>query len=265
MACAKCHKPAVAGDPLGRAPFRGLEFVECVDCHKDPHQGHFERACSKWHATPHGWSLKQLQFAHDRDTKFPLTGKHISVECIKCHKPPVTGGLLASAPFKGLAAGCETCHKVKHPETYGPACLSCHTTGSWIKKDPGVGHILKARASGENLTYKHLTAAKCSQCHDLAKIPALGVASRPGFDCSNCHHQEDPHKGTLGVNCAKCHNMEGWKGENLLFKHDYMTSYVLDQDHKKVACAKCHRDNRWKPTSRECADCHPKLYRKTNP
>ena len=46
VACDKCHIPKTPADPLASALFHGLKS-ECVDCHKDPHLGQFERACVK--------------------------------------------------------------------------------------------------------------------------------------------------------------------------------------------------------------------------
>ncbi len=257
-ACEKCHPPAAPGETLGSAQFRGLKS-ECADCHKDPHAGQFERACTKCHTVPAVWTLKGLQFEHTKDTKFALSGKHASVECIKCHKPRLAGGQLASATFKGMGTGCETCHKVKHPEEYGATCVSCHSFDLWTKKKPGAEHILKFEVNGEHLSGKHLTA-KCSACHQTARIATLGQSKAPGIECNTCHKSEDPHKGGLGINCVKCHTLEGWKGEHLRFTHDAMTRFGLDQDHKRLACAKCHEIGHWKTKGTTCANCHPNFY-----
>ncbi|MCX6902953.1 MAG: DUF3716 domain-containing protein, partial [Verrucomicrobia bacterium] len=259
VACVKCHiPPSGPRQRLGRAQFRGLKS-ECADCHKDPHRGQFEAACVKCHPTPAAWTTKALQFDHNRDSKFPLTGKHVSTECIKCHQPQTGGGQLASAIFKGLPSACEACHKVQHPPQYGPLCVSCHNTDHWQKEKTSMDHVLQHRSSGEYLAGKHLTA-DCNTCHSPSMIASLGQLSRVGYDCGNCHKKDDPHLGTLGANCAKCHGVEGWKKEHLLFNHDKMTSYVLDQHHKNVACAKCHVNNQWKPLTSKCEVCHPKIY-----
>jgi hypothetical protein len=148
---------------------------------------------------------------------------------------------------------------VKHPEEYGATCLSCHNLEIWPKKKPGPEHIAKYEVSGEHLGGKHLTA-KCSACHQVARIAALGQASKPGFECSTCHQAEDPHKGALGLNCVRCHTTEGWKGEYLRFTHDVMTRFGLDQDHRRLACSKCHDSVNWKTRGTTCAHCHPKFY-----
>jgi len=105
---------------------------------------------------------------------------------------------------------------------------------------------------------KHLTA-RCDACHNDKKIPSLGYLGTAKYDCVTCHAGEDPHKGTLGNVCYKCHGTEGWKGEALRFNHDTMTTYPLDQDHRKLACNQCHENNHWKLTITTCVSCHPKL------
>lgn len=258
VACEKCHVPATPKEALGTAQFRGLK-TECADCHQDPHRGQFARNCTKCHATPVGFQVKLLRFAHDTDTKFKLTGKHTKVDCIKCHQPPTKDGKLAAGTFKDRGTACDVCHKVKHPDTYGPLCLSCHDIQVWPKKDPGPNHITRCLADGENLIGKHL-AIECKACHQDGRIAQLGEPRRKIFECDSCHAAQNPHKGTLGTNCTKCHSQDGWKGENLLFNHDRMTAYPLDRDHINVACAKCHKENKWKGIDTKCASCHPKFY-----
>ena len=230
----------------------------CADCHKDPHRGQFKAECTQCHPKPDSWKGKQLHFDHNRDSKFAPAGKHAAVECVKCHQPQPAGGPLASAQFTGLETGCEACHKVKHPAEYGPTCLCCHTVNSWTKKKPVADHVSRNEINDELLLGKHITA-RCDSCHNPQKIPALGYLGEAKYDCLTCHAKDDSHKGTLGTVCYKCHGTEGWKGETLRFNHDTMTSYPLDQDHRKVACIKCHVNNHWKPINTACASCHPKF------
>ena len=262
IACEKCHTPSVPGERLALSQMHGLK-TGCVDCHKDPHRGQFKVDCTQCHPATDSWKGKQLRFDHSRDSKFVLIGKHLTVDCLKCHLPQPTNGPLSSAQFKELKAGCEACHQVKHPAEYGPTCLSCHTLDKqWTKKKPAADHSSKNEVNEELLLGKHITT-RCESCHKPELIPALGHLKNNRYDCSTCHFgKEDPHKGTLGSACYKCHSTEGWKGEFLRFNHDTMTSYGLNQDHKKVACMKCHENNHWKPVKSGCLDCHPKLNQK---
>jgi cytochrome b subunit of formate dehydrogenase len=256
--CIKCHLPVAPSKKLGSAQFRGLK-TDCADCHKDPHGEQFKRECSKCHTTPAGFTLKELHFDHNRDSKYALVGKHLTVECIKCHQAKAPSGKLASATFKGLATECASCHKVKHPDFYGPTCLSCHNNDLWPKKRPGAEHIHQFTFDGEQLIGKHLTT-DCKSCHNDTLIPVLGRINKPDSQCVVCHKKDDPHKPSMGPDCARCHSNGGWKGENLRFNHDTMTRFTLGRDHMNVACAKCHINNVWKPVKTACKDCHPNKY-----
>jgi len=256
--CAKCHTPGRPGEPLGYARFTGLKS-ECADCHKDPHRGQFDKSCTACHPTPVTWKVTAPDFEHNRDTKWPLVGKHIAVDCLRCHKPTSSARTLASARFRGLETACEACHKVKHPTQYGPKCTSCHTQEAWPNKKMGFEHIFSLKIAGENLNGKHLTA-QCRDCHNGERIPASAPPRRAQYDCLTCHQKEDPHEGALGTACYKCHGMDGWKGEDLRFDHDTMSTFALDQDHRRLACKKCHDNSRYKPLEAKCESCHSQIF-----
>ena len=260
VACEKCHLPSTPGEKLGLSKFRGLK-MECLDCHKDPHKGEFVAACITCHPTPATWVVDKKQFDHNRDSKFPLEGEHAGKgKCIKCHKPEIPKGPLGTARFKGVPTACQDCHKIKHPEkhpeTFGPLCVSCHNTRHWGKKPPELTHIQNYSPQGEKLLGKHLLV-ECRACHNESMIPRLGIKCATDQQCSICHQTADPHKGTLGLDCFRCHNTLGWKGSDLRFDHNTMTRYQLDQDHENVACVKCHENNHWKPVETICKSCHP--------
>jgi nitrate/TMAO reductase-like tetraheme cytochrome c subunit len=65
--------------------FTGLH-KNCIDCHKNVHGTQFEENgvtnCNKCHGFE---SWDNANFNHS-NTKFPLEGGHVSVDCVKCHK-----------------------------------------------------------------------------------------------------------------------------------------------------------------------------------
>jgi cytochrome b subunit of formate dehydrogenase len=252
--CPQCHKPNSPAESLGHATFRGLKSA-CADCHQDPHRGQMQRGCAECHPSPTSWKLDRQLFVHNRDTQFTLLGRHTSVDCIKCHSNPAAGERLGFGQFRGLAKDCAGCHKVQHPPEYGNACLSCHQMESWPKKKPGMEHIFNLQVHKENLSGKHLSA-KCVSCHDGQKVPSPQAAKGMTFECITCHKGDDRHDPTLGSDCQKCHQVLGWKGEDLRFDHARMSRFVMDQDHRKLACNKCHEANRWKPLDPKCESCH---------
>ncbi len=112
VACRRCHLPAETVSPGTPAvDFRALE-TSCAACHEDVHRGQFEPAaggirCDRCHVTT-DWLAER--FDHDRDTRFPLTGRHAAVACRGCH-PRQAGtdrpGLLTYRP---TPTDCAACH-----------------------------------------------------------------------------------------------------------------------------------------------------------
>ena len=80
--------------------------------------------------------------------------------------------------------------------------------------------------------------------------------------CESCHN--DPHKGSLGPNCAGCHTEAGWKliknNQDTAF-HDN-TQFPLRGGHVGVACRNCHGPFPGQPARfkglafAHCSDCH---------
>ncbi|MBI5021680.1 MAG: cytochrome C [Ignavibacteriales bacterium] len=108
IGCAKCHK---SGDILsGKVVFQKIPSG-CESCHADAHAGQFidsgKTDCFKCH-TAEGWKLPI--FNHETQSKFKLTGKHLSVTCSSCHKT-VKDGKVQFIRFKPLETSCESCHQ----------------------------------------------------------------------------------------------------------------------------------------------------------
>ncbi len=254
VTCTKCHRPLATGDPLGRAQFRDLGKA-CADCHQSPHRGQFTADCTKCHPSPDTWNVTAPQFMHDRDTQFSLLGKHATVECQKCHRPEPASAPLGSARFTGLETSCSSCHTVDHPAWYGNMCTSCHTTESWIRKEPPFDH---ARQTSFELFGKHMLT-RCNECHREDVLGAVNHSKPADHGCFSCHGKTEPHQGVLGRDCQKCHTSVGWKGEDLIFDHNTMASFVLNPDHTTLTCAQCHKNGKWKPLDSACVSCHPKM------
>lgn len=226
VSCQGCHKPAKA---------RRDTPTRCVDCHRssDPHKGRLGEDCTSCH-TPKTWRERKT-FDHAK-TKFPLVESHIKVPCGKCH---------AGEVYKGAPTTCSGCHGVQdvHKGELGSRCETCHQPKTWktVKFD-------HARDTKFALRGAHKTA-KCNACHagntyDV-ELPTT---------CNGCHGQQDPHKGSLGTSCARCHNESGWQ-KRVDFDHD-MTRFPLIGLHAAVGCDSCHRSKSFKDTPRTCVACH---------
>ena len=102
--CEKCHTPGADGKPR----YTGIPFAKCSDCHADTHHGSFPQGCESCHSTE-SWKRISLaaverNFDHSK-TKYPLQGKHATVDCALCH---------AGGDFKKPVAfaKCMDCHKL---------------------------------------------------------------------------------------------------------------------------------------------------------
>lgn len=250
LQCDKCHQV-----PFEAAKLAEIAFIkmpgDCSLCHDDPHSGQFKKACQQCHSE-HGWTGRWVADAHGQDAKFPLVGKHKSVECVWCHM----GTKLAQARFTGLPHTCEKCHHDPHAGQFTRDCTNCHSEQGWknILIDPhGPG-------SSRPLRGKH-ARLECVKCHTpekrdavLAEARFVGLAKN---GCTSCH--KDPHNGQMRSACNSCHSELGWTGRFLLFTHERNTEFRLDSIHADLSCSSCHKDSDAKIFSSlpmTCESCH---------
>lgn len=65
---------------------KGVLPENCNVCHKDVHEGKFGTNCAECHNENSFRKVEHLgEFDHNK-TSFALRGKHIAVDCRKCHK-----------------------------------------------------------------------------------------------------------------------------------------------------------------------------------
>jgi len=211
----------------------------CSECHKkdDKHKGSFGLKCETCHNET---SWKEILFDHDKQTKYPLLGKHHDAKCVSCH-----AGDLYKIKLK---TNCSSCHLKddKHKGKFGAKCESCHVERSW--KEIPFDHDRKTKYP---LLGKHKDT-KCVSCHkgDLYK-------DKLKTDCYSCHQKDDKHKGGFGPKCESCHVERGWK--EILFDHDKKTKYPLLGKHHDVKCVSCHKGDLYKDKLKtDCYSCHQK-------
>lgn len=247
LKCADCHaKPeyrtgtaaSVAPGALSMNSWLGLD-VRCGACHEDVHKGALGNACTNCHA---GETFKVPKFDHTKTT-YPLTGKHATVECTKCHMAasltlPVDREGKPKPLYKPLPhAECSACHKDPHAGRLGAACSKCHVT-TGFKEVPR--ESFDHSRTRYPLTGAH-RRARCETCHD----PRPGAhVERPAFDrCTACH--ADAHRGlaTLAgqpADCGACHTTESYAPSTYTIEKHASTSYPLLGKHRDVTCRKCH-------------------------
>jgi hypothetical protein len=229
--CSDCHKE-VGQDMRERAGYHGrLKPQTCRSCHTD-HKGRSARIVE----------LDKKKFDHAQ-TDYVLRGKHVKVECEKCHEP--------TKKYREAAHDCNACHRKDdvHKGSLGPKCADCHTDNDW--KEAKFDHD-KTRFP---LKDKHVDT-KCVDCHK--KGAEYKDAPRT---CVGCHKKEDDstkgHKGLYGERCDSCHNAKAWKPST--FNHDNDTKYALRGKHRTTKCADCHTGHLYKDKlGSACIDCHKK-------
>lgn len=279
--CTKCHRTVDASsDPQAGAglEFRVVAFSRCTDCHRDPHDGRLGASCTECHST-NGWrAVDESRFSHER-TRYPLRGKHVSLECVSCHPSG-----RRSSRVRAFEA-CTDCHSDSHlgqfdqREPTGGACESCHVVEGF---SPSTYTLDLHQQTPYPLAGAHL-AVPCVECHaavaaaDLAKrVPLRRLASEDAgveviqfrFDstrCASCH--QDSHAGDVDryvsqSGCEGCHAVESWR--QVAFDHN-QTEFKLQGKHSVVECDKCHEKIdlgtaseriRMKGASSTCSACH---------
>ena len=226
LACNSCHVNHKYKDIPG----------ECHTCHRlnDVHAGRYGQKCKDCHSEA-GWD--RSRFDHDRDTEYPLSGKHREVKCDVCH-----AGKLHE---KALDTECVACHRGddKHAGRYGNKCQSCHGTRGWDKVK-----YEHDRETEFPLRGKHQEAS-CSSCH-RGEVYEEKLATQ----CFSCHGADDVHRGQEGERCEKCHDEDGWGGK-VRFEHD-MSDFPLLGLHAVTPCEECHLTSAYKMAASECNVCH---------
>jgi hypothetical protein len=230
--CETCHKGDLYKDKI--------RDMTCVACHKKEddkaHKGNFGPKCESCH-TEKDW--KEVEFDHDKKTKYPLLGKHKKAKCSSCHK--------GDAYKDKLKTDCLSCHEKddKHKGQEGKKCETCHNEESWTKTTFNHGKMSTFPLLGRH------ALVECKKCH---AAPTFKDAKS---DCWSCHEKEDVHKRKLGTECQICHNARNWKAWD--FDHD-KTRFKLDGPHKKIGsnCYACHKKPMDKKvvTSTACGSCH---------
>jgi hypothetical protein len=239
--CEDCHKKVTDNKYPKDADYLTYKlekFDACTDCHKDVHNNRFGADCTKCHTTA-GWKeYNNKQFNHDR-TRYPLKGKHVKVDCEKCHLP---GKPLAPLAFNA----CLDCHKDIHFGQFADrkqkgACEECHTVDRFVPSDFTVN--IHNTSSSYKLEGAHL-AVPCFICHKKVDIGRSDERMQFTFKqtrCSDCH--EDVHKGEVDKykkkdGCESCHNVASWK--KVKFDHAD-TKFPLEGRHKTTECSACHK------------------------
>ncbi len=167
---------------------------DCMGCHKkdDIHRSNFGEKCHTCHGEK---TWKKIAFDHDRDTKYPLLGKHRTTACESCH----TGRLYKDK----TPTDCYACHKSEdiHRRKLGTECQNCHSLRDWKLWD-----FDHDRRTTFKLDGGHKGLA-CYACH----TERMDKKVKSSSSCVSCHKKDDKHENNFGSQCDRCHETTQWK------------------------------------------------------
>ncbi len=256
--CAKCHK--IEGqNEIRFQEFSGVKFKNCTDCHEDIHKNKFGNDCRKCHSEFSFSQIKSMSNFNHEKTDYPLRGKHVNLDCKKCHKGSYT------SPVKYNR--CTDCHVDYHENQFvengqSPDCNECHTVERFTPSDYT---IEKHNLSDFILDGAHL-ASPCFVCHKTEEKWNFANMKTRCVDChENIHKNYIDEKYMAKSDCKNCHSVANWNKIN--FDHK-TTNFELLGKHAKVTCRECHfsinkeknlqQQFVWK--NRECTNCHNDIH-----
>lgn len=252
--CIDCHKKTTKENKEFQE-FAGIKHQSCTNCHKDVHNNKFGQDCKQCHNNISFLQINnQSGFDHNK-TDYPLRGKHLNLDCKKCHKQKLTDPL----PHNH----CYSCHEDYHKGQFNKPnkksdCKDCHDVNGFM------GSKFSIEQHNESvfpLKGAHI-ATPCFVCHlkeDKWTFREIGQK------CKDCHN--NIHQSFIDIkyypeeNCKNCHSEESWS--QIQFDHK-KTEYDLKGSHQKVSCRDCHfyqseegkvtqKFNNIKPS---CVECH---------
>jgi hypothetical protein len=259
--CIECHEPRRIDDKKvrelivkeGRKTFLGLSR-RCDRCHHDEHRGQLQNDCTQCHSQT---AFKPASsFDHDRQSKFPLQGKHKVAKCTECHanltdaKPaPVFPERRAAAyvKYKDIPhQSCTNCHEDVHGGELGSDCKQCHSYDDWKKVSGKVADTSFHDAHAFKLRGQHASVS-CRGCHGPSAVAPARYKGLKFARCADCH--ADAHGAQISqtdgvVRCESCHDVNGFKPVRFGIADHGKTSYPLDGAHQTVACNACHREDK---------------------
>lgn len=231
-----------------------LAKSECTSCHTDVHEAKMGLDCARCHSSA-SWSVFDVDDIH-LSTRFPVMGRHVTVDCQSCH-PTMPHGDMRATTIR-----CVDCHQADYLEVPSPRhvsagfsteCLDCHQMNFWRPASMGDHDAFFPIFSG-----RHAGAwAECATCH-------TDPANNRVFNCLNCHEHNQTtmnssHTGMPGYAwesnaCLSCHP-SGQAGNFL--EHDLTYFPIFSGRHAGAwtDCTTCHAD----PVNRAnftCLSCH---------
>lgn len=277
VACTKCHIPA------GKATVFKIKASDlCVTCPQDIHRNQFVGApyfnrCEQCHNVT-SFHAAGFDVARHQKTGFVLTGGHVAVACIDCHKPAANG---RDVVYHFNELSCTTCHTDPHKgdfevrmtkvaaDGHPQSCESCHSTKTWNDVSRFDHGTTKFALTG---THKAVACVDCHRPPNMERKMLNVNYTAASSKCEDCHEEahglQFARGGSVSL-CADCHSTGKWKPS--LIDHD-KTAFPLKGVHQNVRCGACHKYIKqiqgkdilfYKPTPIQCSACHGNAVAKT--
>jgi hypothetical protein len=255
--CKECHSTKNIADQNIRA--KNYTYLgtgdECINCHTDYHQKSLSSDCLNCHNAD---SFRPATRFNHSTAKFKLVGKHITVDCSKCHRIEMTDGKKFQK-FKGLEfADCNSCHKDPHQNKFGRNCSQCHSEDSF--KAVKVSKYFDHNKTDFKLVDKHL-AVNCQSCHKSRFTDPLKHDR-----CTDCHadyHKKQFVKNGVAPDCSKCHNEKGFTIFSYTIEQHKAGTFPLRGAHEAIPCIDCHRKGKewnFNGIGINCKNCHKDVH-----
>lgn len=234
--CLTCHEPGETGDEHSEVGGYIYNSIACLECHPD--------------------GSAEGSFNHN-NSDFPLTGAHLTAECILCHENGYTG----------TPTYCFACHETDYNQSVNPShvelilpveCENCHTTNpDW---QPATFTI---HNNYYPMTGAHIPIANdCFTCHE-------GDYNNTPNACAGCHLEDytssvNPDHDAIGIptDCETCHTTNpDWQPAAFPIHNQY---WPLTGAHLIISadCDACHQGD-YTETPNTCFGCHAADYNQT--
>ncbi|MFZ1703230.1 MAG: cytochrome c3 family protein [Saprospiraceae bacterium] len=256
--CKKCHDQR-QGTVTLFGEFKDVVDITCLTCHEDSHENKLGNQCLDCHQQ-NSFNIKDRlkEFQHQK-TGFELLGKHVEVDCRKCHT-----GKYMTEPLAHNT--CNACHQDYHKGAFKDTpyvdCISCHSNESFTESS---FDFEKHNVSKFPLKGAHL-ATPCIACHQLEGEWRFRDIGQKCIDChQNIHLGFLDEKFLPNNDCTHCHLEDSWTFST--FDHK-LTDFELLGKHKSIQCRSCHfiTDDFGKTTQKfsnidpSCVNCHNNVH-----
>jgi len=255
--CKDCHKADRITDikiKSKKFTYLGLSTA-CLACHTDYHQKTLAAACLNCHGVE---AFKPVLKFNHATTKYPLTGKHQPVPCIKCHEVTTKNGLKFQE-FAGIKfQSCSNCHTDPHQNKFGQNCAQCHITESFHTVQ-GISNFDHNKTNFK-LENKHQNVP-CQKCHKTSVTAPLKYARC--LDCHPDYHNKQFVKQGVVQDCSDCHSTKGFTLFSYTVEQHNSGNFKLEGAHLATPCIACHKkQEKWsfKSIGLRCVDCHKDIH-----